>query len=109
MDTKRWYDTARQKGVHMASHKRYSDEFKYEAIKLVTEQHLSRTQVARDLGIAIQTLRRWLRELTLEQPTAARSVSEQAERARLRRENELLRMERDILKKAIGICEQMPQ
>jgi transposase-like protein len=47
----------------MGTCKTYSDEFRQEAVKLVTEQHLQRSQVARDLGIDPQTLRRWLREL----------------------------------------------
>ena len=96
----------------MGTHKAYSDEFKQEAVKLVTEQHLSRKQVARDLGIDPQTLRRWLRS-QMSQPGASAPTSEtatgSAELARLRSENEHLRMEREILKKALGIFSRMPQ
>lgn len=91
----------------MPSRRQYSEEFKHEAVKLVIEQHLSRKQVAADLGIDVQTLRRWVSERSDQRsPTTS---SDDAELARLRRENDLLRMERDILKKAIGIFSRMPQ
>jgi transposase len=92
------------------SRKPYPDEFKQEAVRLLREQRLPRSQVARDLGIDPETLRRWARELSPDSAGAqdAPSISA-AELARLRRENEQLRMERDILKKAIGIFSRMPQ
>jgi transposase len=94
----------------MRGRKPYSDEFKHEAVKLVREQGLPRRQVAADLGIDLDTLRRWLDDATsgtsANPPTSAPSS---AELARLRRENELLRMERDILKKALGIFSRMPE
>ena len=57
--------------------------------------------VARDLGVDPQTLRRWLRELapTPEQLPAAAAPGAAAELSRLRREVELFCQERDILKK----------
>jgi len=95
------------------SRKPYPDEFKQEAVRLLKEQRLPRSQVARDLGVDPETLRRWARELSPDaagvQDTAAAPVVSAAELARLRRENEQLRMERDILKKAIGIFSRMPQ
>ena len=87
-------------------------EFKQEAVRLLKEQRLPRSQVARDLGIDAETLRRWARELTPDTAGAAATPTtppiSAAEVARLRRENEQLRMERDILKKAIGIFSRMP-
>ena len=69
----------------------YPDEFKQEAARLLKEQHLPRSQVARDLGIDPKTLRRWARDLspdsTATHSTSARRVSA-AELAQLRRENE---------------------
>jgi transposase len=61
------------------------------------------------LGVDPQTIRRWLQELaaTPQQPPVA--ATNATELARLRREVELLRQERDILKKAIGIFSRMPQ
>jgi transposase len=95
------------------SRKPYPDEFKQEAVRLLREQRLSRSQVARDLGIDPETLRRWVRDLAPDNGTspdgAPTSPVSAAELARLRRENEQLRMERDILKKAIGIFSRMPQ
>jgi transposase len=95
------------------SRKPYPDEFKHEAVRLLREQRLPRSQVARDLGIDPETLRRWARELSPDaagaQDAATAPVVSAAELARLRRENEQLRMERDILKKAIDIFSQMPQ
>ena len=93
----------------MKRSKPYSQEFKAEAVKLVREQNLPASQVARDLGVYPETLRRWMRELSAT-PVAAPSVPTSAgEVARLQREIEQLRMERDILKKALGIFSRMPQ
>ncbi|HEU5011005.1 MAG TPA: transposase [Roseiflexaceae bacterium] len=91
----------------MGTRKTYTNEFKQDAIKLVTEHGLTRKQVARDLGIDPQTLRSWLR--AAEGSPAATPASDTAELARLRRENDQLRMERAMLKKALGICSRMPQ
>ena len=87
----------------------YSEEFKQEAVKLVREQGLRPAQAARDLGVGADTLRRWIDETA---PASEQNPAPQAsgaELARLRRENEQLRMERDILKKALGIFSRMPQ
>ncbi len=91
----------------MGTRRTYTDEFKQEAIKLATEHGLTRKQVARDLGIDPQTLRSWLR--AVDGSPAATPAADTAELARLRRENDQLRMERDILKKALGIFSRMPQ
>jgi len=95
----------------MRGRKPYPDEFKQEALKLVREQGLTRRQVADDLGVDIETLRRWIREQAAVSPStqAPTPAPPAAELARLRREVEQLRMERDILKKALGIFSQMPQ
>jgi transposase len=80
--------------------------------RLLKEQRLPRSQVARDLGIDPETLRRWARDLTLDTAGTGDTPSappvSSAELARLRRENEQLRMQRDILKKAIGIFSPLP-
>jgi transposase len=95
----------------MSTRKPYAREFKIEAVKVVTERGLPRKQVARDLGVDLTTLRRWIVELEAEGERAfpGQGQARDAELTRLRRENELLRQERDILKKAIGICSRMPQ
>lgn len=89
----------------------HTDEFKQEAVRLVTTQGLSRAQVARDLGISQDTIGRWVRAHgpVQREPDAPGAAPSAVELARLRRENEHLRRERDILKKALGIFSQMPQ
>jgi transposase len=78
----------------MGTRRSYTDEFKQEAIKLVTEQGLTRTLLARDLGIEPQTLRSWLRAA---QTAPSAAAFDTVELARLRREFDQLRVERDIL------------
>ena len=79
--------------------RRHSDEFKREAVKLVTEQGLSVAQAARDLDVNENLLRTWKRKFSDESEESL-SESERMELARLREENRRLRMEREILKKA---------
>ena len=86
----------------------YSAEFKREAVQLVTEQGLSVAQAARDLGIAANQLHRWKQQAAADGKLAfpGHGNPKDAELARLRREFELMRRERDILKKAVGIFSQ---
>ncbi len=95
----------------MPTRKPYARDFKIEAVKLVTERGLPRTQVARDLGLDVSTLRRWIAEFEADGARAfpGQGHPRDEEVARLRRENDLLRQERDILKKAVGIFSRMPQ
>ena len=78
--------------------KRYSAEFKGEAVKLV-EGGTSVRQAARELGISEHTLRDWVKRA---QPKKGegRELTEAEELRKLRAENKRLRMEREILKKA---------
>ena len=82
----------------------YSREFKVQAVKMVVEQGLSVSEVARDLGVNPSVVRNWKDKLTAEGdqafPVNGRLSSEQEEIRRLREEVRQLRMERDILKKA---------
>jgi transposase len=86
----------------------YSDDFKREAVRLVTEQGLPRKRVARDLGVSVGTLRNWLHQFVPEGPVVPDTLPEAEQVRQLRRELERVRMERDILKKAVGIFSQMP-
>ena len=81
--------------AQMSGRKAYDQEFK--------------SEVARDLGVDPQTIRRWLHELALSPEQRSASTTNAAELARLKREVELLRQERDILKKGIGIFSRMPE
>ena len=96
------------------SRKQYSAEFKQEAVRLITKGGLSAMQVSRDLGVNRTLLGKWKRQFEAAQQAQAQGrpdyvafpghgQAHDAELARLRRENTTLRMERDILKKAITI------
>jgi transposase len=86
----------------------YPEEFKREAIALVTEQGMQPYQVAHDLGIDPDNLKRWLRDHKPATPGPDPVVTP-AELARLRREHEQLRMERDIRTKATLLFSRVPQ
>ena len=78
----------------------HSEEFKREAVKLVTDQGYSVAEAARNLGIHVNLLRTWKRKFSVEAEEQDLSEEERMELARLRAEVKRLRMERDILKKA---------
>ena len=77
---------------------RYTDEFRKEAVALVTEQGYSVKEASQSLGLSEQLLYRWKRKLT--QPESGLDEKEREELKRLRKENKRLKMEQDILKKA---------
>lgn len=84
--------------------RKFSREFKIEAVRLVRERGVSVPQAARDLDLHENMLRRWVKEMSVD-PTQAfpgngQMKPEQLEIDRLRREVAKLRAERDILKKA---------
>jgi transposase len=78
----------------------FTPEFKQEAVRLLTESGRPLRQVARELGLHAAQLRDWRRELARPSPTAASAPSDAEEVRRLRRELEVVRQERDFLKKA---------
>ena len=79
---------------------RFTKEFEEEAVRLVR----TKREIADDLGVGVSTLTRWLansRDRRIEAPERPPPGEDVvAELKRLRRENEVLRQERDILKKA---------
>ena len=86
-----------------SSRRMFTPEFKQEAVRMVTQQGLSPSEVASRLGIGVDQLRKWKRTLT--QPGATLSKPSppsalEAEVLRLREEVKRLTMEREILKKA---------
>jgi transposase len=92
----------------MSSKRRvYTHEFKQEAVRLAETSDKSIVQIEADLDIPHGLLNKWKRQLTREGRDAFRGhghlSSSEAELAQLRRDNELLRQERDILKKALAI------
>ena len=88
----------------MASRRKFSQEFKQEAVRLVRERGVSLAQAARDLDVHPTLLRVWMRAMDRDPVHAFPGVGQQkpeaAELTRLRREVARLKMERDILKKA---------
>ena len=88
----------------------YTPEFKAEAVKLVTEQGYSMAEAARSLGIHETLLRSW--KLALQSrgdqafPGQGKLPPFEEEMRRLRAENQRLRAERDILKKATALFAQ---
>jgi transposase len=83
-------------------HRRFTRDFEAEAVRLVETSGRTQKEIATDLGIGLSTLRRWIdkrRERDLEAPPPERQADMVAELKRLRRENEIVRQEREILKR----------
>lgn len=79
----------------------YAPEFRAEAIRLVRSSGLTQSQVSRDLGVSTFTLRNWLRQTEIDAgEREGLTTDEREELRRLRKENRVLREEREILKKA---------
>lgn len=101
----------------------FTPEFKREAVALLESSGRSQMQIAAELGIQPSMLRQWrtvlmgssrpARPVALPAAASASPVAspsdQAAEIARLRRELDRTRMERDVLKKAIGIFAEMPK
>jgi transposase len=81
---------------------RYPEEFKAEAVQLARSfPEKSIRQLAYELGIAHQTLRNWIKQAEINHSQREELTTEEREELRrLRRENKILREEREILKKA---------
>jgi transposase-like protein len=82
------------------SSKRYTEEFKIEAVKQVTERGYSASEVAKRLGINPNSLYTWLKRYSQSPDKAKNLDDKQAEINRLRKELKRVTEERDILKKA---------
>lgn len=87
--------------------RRFSEEFKRDVVEAVVARGESVTQVASDLELRPDMVRRWIRKAERQGerafPGKGSRTSESAELSRLRRENALLKKEREILKKAVAI------
>jgi transposase len=105
----------------MRKPRRFTDEFKREAVVLLQTSGRPLIQIARELGIQPSILRNWRKAVggpagaslppeMQAMPSQAGSPGEQsAEITRLKREVERLRMERDILKKTVAIFSEPPK
>jgi transposase len=85
----------------MRKRRSFTPEFRVEAVRLALESDRPASEIARELGIRPDQLRHWKQQLTQAagQPVPRGETPEQ-ELRRLRRENDVLRQERDFLKKA---------
>ncbi len=82
------------------SRRRFTPEFKQEAVSLVVDQGYSIAKAAQALEVSENNLRRWKKDLEQQAAGIRLSTEERSELARLRRENKELCMEKEILKKA---------
>ena len=84
--------------------RKFSREFKLEAVKLVADRGVGFAEAARDLDLHVNVLRKWVREQAADPqqafPGKGQMKPEQLEITRLRKEVAKLKAERDILKKA---------
>ena len=79
----------------------YPAAFRAEAVQLVRGGGRSLTQAAQDLGVHHDTLRTWVKQAAIDEGRRdGLTTEERTELARLRRENRVLREEREILKEA---------
>jgi len=89
----------------MRKNRKYTEEFKKEVLEMVAEGSRTVAQIERDLELTPNIVYKWQERYRLQngalKPSEERS--EQAEIRRLKRELEIMRQERDILKKAIQV------
>jgi transposase len=87
--------------------RRYDKQFKLDALRMVQESDRSIASIARDLGIHPNLLYKWREQLLADPdhafPGKGKLKPEDEELRKLRRENEILKEERDILKKALAV------
>lgn len=105
------------------THPNYDSGFRQEAVNLLMSSQRPLKRVAAELGVSANSLRSW-RDRALQQGLAAQAASARAsgpkgrsgepllepaaEIRRLQRENEYLRRQREILKKAMSILSEVP-
>jgi len=99
--------------------RQFTDEFKREAVALLASSGRPLLQIASELGISPSMLRNWRNRSEgrnagsvqgpLPAPATLSASDAASEISRLRRENDRLRMERDILKKAVVIFSEPPR
>lgn len=93
--------------------KRYDGDFKCEAVRIADVAEVTDRQVERDLGLYQGAIRTWRKDLEADPvdafPGAGHQKPLEEEVRRLRRELEIAREERDILKKAVAIFSKTPK
>jgi transposase len=92
----------------------FDDQFKQDAVRLITEGGKGVSQVSRDLDVAVSVLQRWRRRFAggPNKPTPPGNVNpasaDSAETERLRKELAQVKEEREILKKALAVFSRRP-
>ena len=81
-------------------YQKHTNEFKMEAVRMAEREGMSAAQVARDLGISDSVVYEWIKKFGTNSHGTSLTPDEHEELIRLRRENRVLREERNILKKA---------
>ena len=83
------------------SRRRFTDEFKQQAVRLVLDEGKGVTAVARELDLVPSALGQWVKQAQADRSKGRTGLTtaEREELARLRKENRILQEERDILKK----------
>ena len=79
---------------------RYTDEFRRDAVRIAISSGLTRPQVSSDLGVGLSTLNKWVQQHQHDDLMSGPHEDVEKENARLRKEVQLLREEREVLKKA---------
>lgn len=97
----------------MRRRRQFDKGFKIEAVRLAEESGKSLGQIADDLGVDRSSLGRWVKEFRSDSqdtfPGSGHQKPEEEGLRHLQRENAILREERDILKKALGIFSRVPK
>jgi transposase len=88
-------------GTNKRERRVFSTEYKADAVKLWRESGDSREEVAKRLGISGATLGKWIKQAEVDDGDREGLTSSERDRLRaLEKENKVLRMERDLMKKA---------
>lgn len=78
----------------------FTNEFKQEAVRLMERGESTIVQIAKDLGVSDSTLHNWRKQFGTKPDGSRTTADEHEELIQLRRENRILKEEREILKKA---------
>jgi transposase len=84
--------------------KRYTDEFRRDAVRMATTSGLTRPQLSSDLGVGLSTLNKWVQQHQHDDLMSGPHEDVEKENTRLRKEVRLLREEREVLKNRSGLA-----